>query len=145
MSFTNDKEYNGYTNYPTWCANLWMDHNPEHYQELAQQIMNDAQEGQYITREQAAKRDLADQLKAEFEEQSIPDEASMLADLLNWTSSKINWFEIAGNMLEDVKPEDEEPLTEGDDCPDCGRELSADDEGVYCTANNCEFTEDFED
>lgn len=149
MSFTQDSEYNGYTNYPTWNAMLWIDNARGTYEEIAQRIMNEAEASEYITRERRAAHDLADYLKNEFEEENVPDEASMMADMINWVSSKINWVEIADHLLENVEPEDDEEdveeIGEGDPCPHCGDDLKADDQGLYCSRNNCDFELGWED
>lgn|SRR4030067_2655307 len=106
-----NKEYNGYTNYETWCVNLWIDNDQGLYyqvQEMTQQIYDEAEESNdyniYISKDNNALRQLEDQLKDFIEEMNpLTDTADMFSDLLNSALSEVDWREIAENWLETVK------------------------------------------
>ena len=94
-------DYNGWTNYETWCVKLWID-NDEY-------LCNHWQPE--VVRTADGVNDLEDTVK-EFvtgpDSGMIPDlGATLAADLLNAALSGVNWREIAENMLEDFQPEDE--------------------------------------
>lgn len=125
-----DKTYNGWTNYETWNVKLWIDNEEPSYnywRETAQECWNDASEGvsayakftghEIFSREDRATLALADRLRDEINE-SAPDlGASMFADLLNEALSEVNWQEIALAMIQDCdQTEDEtEDSEEGED------------------------------
>lgn len=107
----NDTRYNGWTNYETWCASLWIDNDEgsqAYWQEQAQRIIdNPTYQNQYMTLERRNVQELAEELKAYFDEQAeewMPDQASFFADLLNAGLSAVNWYEIAEHFLADVEP-----------------------------------------
>ena len=60
------------------------------------------------TAEQAAKFNLADQLKEEIRDNAPDTEASMYSDLLRGALDEVNWHEIAGNWLSDLEDIEEE-------------------------------------
>jgi hypothetical protein len=104
-----DRTYNGWTNYETWAVALWLDNEQGSYlywREQAEEHWENAPEcGQVVkgiwSREEAAKFNLADQLRDEIRENSPIQEASMYSDLLSGALDDVNWKEIAGNWLED--------------------------------------------
>src|SRR5262249_48182406 len=100
------KDYNGWTNYETWCANLWMSNDAgsdEFYREMAQDTYNDAEaehradNSVLFTRDDIATRNLSDRLKDDLEERQteLTGIAGVFADLLGAAMSEINWYEIA--------------------------------------------------
>tara|TARA_Y100000034_G_scaffold44690_1_gene54924 strand:+ start:73 stop:369 length:297 start_codon:yes stop_codon:yes gene_type:complete len=94
---TQDKTYNGWTNYETWNAKLWLDNDPssqEYMEELARQY-----------REPYA---LSQSIQDNVEEWKPDLEPSMFSDMLNASLSEVNWYEIAESYLEDLEDEDEE-------------------------------------
>jgi len=107
----NRNEYNGWTNYETWCVNLWMSNDQgadEYSREQAQEAYNNAKAERSFTREERATLDLADQLK-DFHEEFMPDlGASVFSDLLGAAMSEVNWYEIAAHLIEDVDKEIED-------------------------------------
>ena len=90
-----DTTYNGWTNYETWCAALWLGED-EYWRDRAEEIMreedNDAS---------AATAELAREMEEVYED-DVPATAGMYADLLSASMSRINWYEIAGHYIEDV-------------------------------------------
>ena len=106
------KTYNGWTNYETWCVNLWMSNDQssqEYFQEMAQEVYNESKAEKSFTREERAAFTLADSLKDEMEEQqSLLVVTGVFADLLNAALSEVNWYEIAKHYIEDVDKEETE-------------------------------------
>src|SRR5262245_63368269 len=110
-----DKKYNGWTNYETWAVNLWMTNDQgsdEYWRENAQAAYDHAEADQTFTRMERAALDLADVIKENHEE--MQEEAldgaqcSVFVDLLNAAMSEVNWYEIAEAFLSDVEKETEE-------------------------------------
>lgn len=94
----NNKTFNGWTNYNTWAAALWIDNEEstyKYFRELVAEIRaEEADENeQKYTLESAIK---------EFIEDNAPEiSASVYSDLLGYAMQDINYYEIASNMLED--------------------------------------------
>ena len=92
-----DEKYNGYTNYETWLWSLWLD-NTEGLSDY------------WITRANEIKKDsdnpLHDVAEAllfdadEMAEQWMPEQSGVFADLINGAMSKIDWRDIAENLLD---------------------------------------------
>lgn len=102
-------EYNGWTNYETWCLKLWIDNEEgtqSHWQSEADRIYSESEADEPFTRLERATLDLSDVLKSEFEE-SKPELDGFWGDILNAALSEVNWHEIAENMLEDVDKDEE--------------------------------------
>ena len=78
-------KYNGWTNYETWNAALWMD--MDYYHDAAKESESIGALAAYI------KEDI---------EENQPETAGMYADLLQSAVDQINWFEIAEHIYEDV-------------------------------------------
>lgn len=108
MTMEESKTYNGWTNYETWCVNLWMDENRGHYAELAQETWERSEADSYFTRDARATLNLSDALKDEFEQgqcdllEQAKLSSSVWADLLGAALSEVNWHEIAGHYIEQV-------------------------------------------
>jgi hypothetical protein len=105
-----DTKYNGWTNYETWNWKLWMD-NDEGSQnwmmEQAQEAYDNADETQYSTKLENAARNLADTLK-EYAEENMPEITnSFYLDVLQAALSRVSWYEIAENLMENVDKEEE--------------------------------------
>lgn len=102
-------EYNGWTNYETWCVNLWMDneHGQQDYwaDEARQQYADAVAEG-CMTRRDMAALALADRIKEEHQNAAADSLAAArmdvgpLADLLRAALSEVNWQEIARNWID---------------------------------------------
>lgn len=102
-----NKKYNGWTNYETWAVALWIN-NEEGSQrywrmEANETIVTAVRSYSSETQNEAAQRELADALKQHHEE-NIPEfPCSVYSDLLGAALSEVNWYEIAGSLLEDVE------------------------------------------
>ena len=79
-------KYNGWSNYETWCVNLWLD--------------NDGGDVQYWQEQELSTEDLADALEAAFLE-SMPDLHGAYADLLSNSLARVDWREIAEGIADD--------------------------------------------
>lgn len=96
------KEYNGWTNYETWIANLYLDE--DYYSERAEELAREATEqghgGAAAVREALA-MDLAQEMEEDHED-ARPKTKGMYSDLLNAAMHEINWREIADHFAADV-------------------------------------------
>ena len=93
-----ENNYNGYTNYCTWAAALWLDNEESTYKDfrglIAEIREEEADENEQKYRLENAIR--------EFTEENAPEiPASVYSDLLGFAMQEINYYEIACNMLED--------------------------------------------
>ena len=86
-----DKTYNGYTNYETWNVALWLD-NDQGSQEWLRNL----------ARGEGDIHDKAESLKDAIEEMNpLNGQNSMFVDLLNGALSDVNWREIIKTAIED--------------------------------------------
>lgn len=93
------KEYNGYTNYETWCINLWLD-NDQYTQEYMIELT-----------EQANKPyELANMIKDYIEENNPLNDsgASVYSDLLQSAIDNCNFDEIANNYWSEYHTDEDE-------------------------------------
>jgi len=91
-----DQSYNGYTNYETWCINLWIDND----QGLYDMIYSAARR---IAVKTSAVREIADMVKELVEEMRPELPASMYSDLLKTAIDRCNFREIAENIIEGIE------------------------------------------
>ena len=114
-----ERTYNGWSNYETWTVSLWMDnerHSHEYWRRQAAEHRQAVPTRQLVadgvwTAEEAAKFNLADQIKEETADDSPLKTPSLYSDLLNAAFGEVNWQEIAGHLLADVA-EQEDPESE---------------------------------
>lgn len=102
---TESKTYNGWTNYETWCVNLWMDNvrgSHNHWLAEAAAVWQYAEPSDdVLSKSEKARYALADLLKGYYDEEMPDLGASLWADMLNAAFSEVNWDEIANNLLDD--------------------------------------------
>ena len=93
-----ENTYNGWTNYCTWVAALWLNNEEttyKYFRGLAAEIKQEEAD------EKARKYQLENAIK-EFIEENAPElSASMYSDLLGFAMQEINYYEIASNILEE--------------------------------------------
>lgn len=92
-----DKKYNGWNNYETWCYALWMN-NDEGFYRFVLELADEAKEQAEDTEREPAVI-LSEMLKSNAEE-TMPDlGSSCWTDMLNSAFGEIDWYEIAENIL----------------------------------------------
>ena len=99
------KTYNGWTNYETWAAALWMDNeegSQRYWAERAQETFDSTRSNTVFTRREQSTLNLAAMLKDEHEEAAPELGASIWSDLLSAAMSEINWHEIAEHLIADI-------------------------------------------
>ena len=97
---SNEKGYQGWSNYETWATKLWMDNDKasyDHWHEITRDVMRRPKD------ERTDEGVLADRLKDEIEEGAPEIKASMYSDLLNSAISNIDFYEIAESLIADEK------------------------------------------
>ena len=101
------KEYNGWTNYETWCCSRRIDNDEGSYEfwnAQALEAWDDSEAGGHYssqTRVQNAESILADRMKHAFEESAPTNgQASFYADLMGAALAEVNWHEIARHRLD---------------------------------------------
>jgi len=102
-----ERGHNGWTNYETWAVGLWLDNEQAIYLYWREQAARHREEGPKApqvrdgiwTADEAARFNLADQVKEEVTDASPLSEASLYADLLGAALSEVDWLEIVDNWL----------------------------------------------
>lgn len=88
-----ENTYNGWTNYQTWCVNLWLDNEPSTYYGIREAIRPTWQA-----------QEIADYLR-EFVEAAAPELQGMYSDLLTNALGHVNYYEIAEHLAEELQEE----------------------------------------
>lgn len=96
------KTYNGWTNHPTWCVNLWVSQDErfvayidEQAREIIARALEDGEDADYAT------ASLAEAIQERVEE-NAPPVAGLFSDLLVTALGAVNWDEMAGTYVEDL-------------------------------------------
>lgn len=105
--------YNGWTNYETWNVKLWIDNDHGLYSDFndqARDLLTD-EEGD----KEAAASALARALETFFDD-NLPEPQGVYADLLSAALGRVEWFEIAQHIINDVFDDwrDENPIDDED-------------------------------
>lgn len=101
--FQSLSEYNGWTNYPTWAVNLWMDNDQASAMFWERESIDcleyhnhDRSDSIYVMEER---------LKEYHEENNPIDGANAYADVLSWALQYVNWREIAEHLIDSAMEE----------------------------------------
>lgn len=99
-----EKGYNGWKNYETWCVALWIDNDEGSYNYALELARDHCDQDPYDLGVEGPISSLSDALKAWIEEMNpLNDTSTMFTDLLNAALSEVDWYEIAKNYLEETK------------------------------------------
>lgn len=98
-----DSRYNGWSNYETWCANLWLTNDQGSDSWLRERCDDLMRE--HDGDKEAAAEDLAGEIES-FHDEFYPEVTGLFADLLRSSFDAIDWREIAENALSDLDSED---------------------------------------
>jgi hypothetical protein len=94
---TTNMAYNGWTNYETWCVNLWLENEPGTYEDKRD-----------IIRRESDQRDASKALQS-YVEDMMPDlGASLWSDMLTAAFSEVDWDEIVENAWSEEHDDEEE-------------------------------------
>lgn len=91
-----NETYQGWRNYETWVVSLWIDNeqgSQSYWQERAYHVMRRNERNHAITL-------LADELRSEHEE-AMPEVKGVFSDMLTAAMERVDWREIASNMLDE--------------------------------------------
>lgn len=103
--------YNGWTNYETWCVNLWIDNDQGLYEVVGdfvrdrlREAQEEDEEGNPLPPTDRALDDVtcevSEYLKSLIED-TAPELQGLFADLLNAALSEVSWWEIAQSKIGD--------------------------------------------
>ena len=109
-----EKGYSGWTNYETWCVNLWWSNDEPTYKALREAASNHwgrAKAGEVLTRSEEARHTLSDGMKELVEEgaANYGEQSSVYSDLLTAAISDVDWYELADAWLRDTELDGYEP------------------------------------
>jgi len=110
------QDYNGWTNYPTWCVNLWLSNDEGLYSMTLDAVRDEYDDAsnciqvrdEIWTLEQARRFNTADRLREMVEEipfmfgECEPLTTGFTADLYGYALGQVDWTEIADAWLENL-------------------------------------------
>lgn len=103
-------KFNGWQNYETWVANLWLSNDQgtyDYWREMTREVLRASEATGIFTRAEIARNDLAERLEKAIQENNPCTEASLYSDLLNGAIAEIDWHEVATAFLEDIAQDEE--------------------------------------
>lgn len=95
--------YNGWTNYETWCVNLWWNNDSgsqDALAEMARGCWERAEPSELVSRSEVARQSLAEAIQEMVAENMPEMEASLYSDILKTALCDVNYREIANAALE---------------------------------------------
>ena len=94
-----ESTHNGWTNYETWCVNLWITNDSDDYNHWRGRAAELA--ASLAVNEDVLKYHVGDALKEEFDDLNpLGEQANVWADLMNAALSEVDWSEIAEHLLD---------------------------------------------
>lgn len=105
------RRHNGWSNFETWCVNLWLENNEAacfHWREQARRCLEEAPDSRLVWDENfriedAATSMLAERLQDVIVDKMPPRPSDVYSDLLTAALGQVNWEELAVNLLADCK------------------------------------------
>ena len=105
-----DRKYNGWTNYETWCVNLWLDNDEgssDYWRERAREAYEETNEDDDAdTRRDEAAEALRGELESAhddmLDELAPSINGTVFSDLMRASLSEVNWGEIACHFVESI-------------------------------------------
>jgi len=97
MTTQSNDTYNGWTNYETWNANLWIDNDWQLSERIAlitADLFSSYEDTNDITHK------LSESIKAHFIDDMPELGASFYSDMINASLSEVNFYEIASHYVE---------------------------------------------
>lgn len=91
-----ESRYNGWTNYETWCVNLWLSNDQGSYESVNDLIRS--QVGSGLGGVEDVLKGLVEEL-TDATHPGLTDGASFVTDLYNGALSEVNWQEIIKNWV----------------------------------------------
>ncbi len=92
-----EEGYNGWSNYETWCVNLWLSNDQGIYEAVNELIDGYDEDANVVA--------IADDIEAFVGElpecASVREQASFVSDLLGAALSVVDWYEIATTWISD--------------------------------------------
>lgn len=95
--------YNGWTNYETWCVNLWWNNDSgtqEVLADLARGCWERAEASKFLSRSEVARQSLGEAIQEQVAEGMPEMEASLYSDILRTALCDVNYREIANGVFE---------------------------------------------
>ena len=110
---SDEKGYNGWTNYETWLVALWLDNEQgsyDYWREAALEAYRSPAENRYMDPDARRRLTLVERLRTEIKDEGIPDELSsgLYSDLLNAALSEVDWYDLARHYLDEIQDEADE-------------------------------------
>lgn len=99
-----DITYNGWSNYETWCWNLWLDNAAaasDYMHVTVKQFYDEATHDETFTQAEAASLALSEWLKEQAEERA-PKLKGVFGDLLTHAIGMVDFYEIAKAWIDEV-------------------------------------------
>lgn len=100
---TSEKTYNGFTNYETWCVNLWID-NDEGLAEQVRELALKERDTYALGKEIEALIDSMHPFNGDYATREAQAyQSSLWADLLGAALSEVDWSDIAEHWIGDTE------------------------------------------
>lgn len=99
----NEKTYNGWTNYETWCVNLWID-NDQGLAESVRDLAINERDTYALSKEIEALIDSMHPFNGDYTtKETQAYQCSLWADLLGAALSEVDWYDIAEHWIADTQ------------------------------------------